>query len=312
MSDSEEESHPYQLLDVDLRVKEVLKTTPLFDGHNDLPQQPRAIFHGKIHNNPKFDLEAGFQRCMTDIPRLREGAVRAQFWSVCVPCIRSAENFSTPEYSDMARDAIEQIEMALRLVHSYPRVFELVREPGDVKRVYESGRIACSIGIEGLHMAGNSIGIIRAFYILGVRYQCIRGLLDFESMIIDCSHVSDACAYQVLELSRAPIMFSYSNSRTTFNCARNVPDSILDRVPANGGIAMVTFVPEHVSKKRKDATMDMVLDHLFYIAGTIGWDYVGLGSDFDGIASVIPGLEDVKCYPALMKAILDRVRRRNS
>lgn len=101
-------------------------------------------------------------------------------------------------------------------------------------------------------------------------------------------------------------MFSHSNSRTMFNCARNVPDSVLDRVPANGGIVMVTFVPEHVSKKLKDATMDMVLDHLFYIAGRIGWDHVGLGSDFDGIASVIPGLEDVKCYPCLMKAILDR------
>lgn len=70
----------------------------------------------------------------------------------------------------MARDAIEQIEMTIRLVESYPKVFELIREPEDVKRIYSRGRIACSIGIEGLHMAGNSIGIIRAFYLLGVRY----------------------------------------------------------------------------------------------------------------------------------------------
>lgn len=125
-------------------------------------------------------------------------------------------------------------------------------------------------------------------------------------MIIDLSHVSEACAHQVLDITVAPVMFSHSNSKTMFNTARNVPDDILDRVPANGGVVMVTFVPEHVSIKRKDATMDMVLDHLFYIAERIGWDYVGLGSDFDGIASVIPGLEDVKCYPALMAAILDR------
>lgn len=65
--------HPYQLLSIDDRVKRVLQSTPLFDGHNDLPQQPRAIFHGRIHNNPKFDLEKGFERGMTDIPRLREG-----------------------------------------------------------------------------------------------------------------------------------------------------------------------------------------------------------------------------------------------
>lgn len=141
--------HPYQQLDIDERVKRVLKHTPLFDGHNDLPQQPRAIFHGKLYDNPMFDLREGFRRGMTDIPRLREGAVGAQFWSICVPCLRSAENFSTPEYSDMARDAIEQIDLTTRMVKLYPDVFEMVLEPGDVKRVYQKGKIACSIGIEG-------------------------------------------------------------------------------------------------------------------------------------------------------------------
>jgi membrane dipeptidase len=101
-------------------------------------------------------------------------------------------------------------------------------------------------------------------------------------------------------------MFSHSNVKPIFDCPRNIPEDILDMVPSNGGIVMVTFVPEHVATRRKDATMDMVLDHLFYIAERIGWDHVGLGSDFDGIASVIPGLEDVKCYPRLLKAILDR------
>lgn len=125
-------------------------------------------------------------------------------------------------------------------------------------------------------------------------------------MIIDLSHVSAACAEQVLQLTKAPIMFSHSNSQACFHIPRNVPDHILDMIPKNGGIIMVTFVPEHLAAKRKDATIDMLLDHLFYIAGRIGWDHVGLGSDFDGILSVIPGLEDVKCYPRLLKAILDR------
>ncbi|KAF9879130.1 microsomal dipeptidase [Colletotrichum karsti] len=323
-------------LDIDERVKRVLLNTPLIDGHNDLPQQPRACFHGKIHNNPKFDFANGFERGMTDIPRLREGAVGGQFWSICVPCLRSAENFSTAEYSDMARDAIEQIDLTLRLVESYPETFELVNGPDDVKNIYESGRIACSIGIEGLHMAGNSIGIIRAFYRLGVRYctlthVCNNAFADSSTskvgavhgglsklgrsaivemnrigMIVDISHVSEDCAKQVLELSRAPVMFSHSNVKGVFDCARNVPDHILDMVPANNGIVMVTFVPEHVTTRRRDAKMEMVLDHLFYVAERIGWDHVGLGSDFDGIASVIPGLEDVKCYPNLLKAILDR------
>ncbi|KAI4597914.1 hypothetical protein KJ359_003721 [Pestalotiopsis sp. 9143b] len=321
--------HPYQKLDIDERVKRVLASTPLIDGHNDLPQQPRACFHGKIHNNGKFDLNKGFERGMTDIPRLREGAVGGQFWSVCVPCLRSAENFSTPEYSDMARDAIEQIDLTLRLVESYPETFQLVSEPDEVADVYASGKIACSIGIEG-------IGIIRAFYRLGVRYctlthVCNNAFADSSTskvgpvhgglsklgrsavvemnrlgMIIDISHVSEDCARQVMNLTRAPIMFSHSNAKAVFDCARNVPDDVLDMVPGNGGIVMVTFVPEHVSKRRADATLDMVLDHLFYIANRIGWDHIGLGSDFDGIASVIKDLEDVKCYPRLLKAILDR------
>ena len=125
-------------------------------------------------------------------------------------------------------------------------------------------------------------------------------------MIIDISHVSMDCAEQVLNLTKAPVMFSHSNVKAVFDCPRNVDDKILDMIPANNGIIMVTFVPEHVTERRKDAKMEMVVDHLFYIANRIGWDHVGLGSDFDGIASVIPGLEDVKCYPALLKAILDR------
>ncbi|ETN44977.1 uncharacterized protein HMPREF1541_09853 [Cyphellophora europaea CBS 101466] len=328
--------HQYQDLDIDERVKRVLLTTPLIDGHNDLPQQPRAITKGKIYNNPNFQFDKHFERGMTDIPRLREGAVGGQFWSVCVPCLRSAENFSTPEYSDMARDAIEQIDLTIRLVEHYPETFTLVGEPDDVLEAYKAGKIGCSIGIEGLHMAGNSIGIIRAFYRLGVRYctlthVCNNAFADSSTskigpvhgglsklgrsaivemnrlgMIIDLSHVSEDCAKQTLQLTRAPVMFSHSNVRGVFDCARNVPDDVLDMVPANNGIVMVTFVPEHVATRRRDATMEHVLDHLFYVANRIGWDHVGVGSDFDGIASVIPGLEDVKCFPNLLKAILDR------
>ena len=236
----------------------------------------------------------------------------------------------------MARDAIEQLDLTTRLIELYPHVFELVREPQDVKRVYDEGRIACSIGIEGLHMAGNSIGIIRAFYKLGARYctlthnvnncfadssrsvsgpvhgglsslgrSCIKEM-NRLGMIIDLSHVTMECAEQALNLARAPVMFSHSNAYSVFNHPRNVSDKILDRIPQNGGIIMVTFVPEHVAAKRRDATMNHVLDHLFYIADRIGWDHVGLGSDFDGIASRIPGLDDVRCYPILLKAILDR------
>ncbi|KAL4753105.1 hypothetical protein BDW72DRAFT_201863 [Aspergillus terricola var. indicus] len=317
-------SHPIQSLGIDERVERVLLNMPLIDGHNDLPQQPRAITEGKIYHNPKFDLEKGFERGMTDIPRLArvsplpspltftDSAVDGQFWSICVPCLRSAENFSTPEYSDMARDAIEQIDLTLRLVESYPDVFQLAHGPGDVKRIYKEGKTACSIGIEG-------IGIIRALYRLGVRYctmtqVCNNAFADSSTskigpvhgglsrlgrsavlemnrlgMIIDCSHVSEACAHQVLDLTRAPIMFSHSNAKSVFDCPRNLPDDIIDRVPANGGMIMVTFVPEHVHPPRRSnhghAPRPSLLHREPHRMGE---------------------LEDVKCYPGLLEAILDR------
>ena len=162
--------HPYQLLDIDERVKRVLLNTPLADGHNDLPQQLRCCFQGKIHNNPKFDLEKGFQRGMTDLPRLKKGAVGLQFWSICVPHLRGSEDFALPEYNDMCRDAIEQIDLSIRMVKQYPKDFELVFGPENVREIYQKSKIACSIGLEGLHQAGNSISVIRAYHQLGVRY----------------------------------------------------------------------------------------------------------------------------------------------
>lgn len=169
MSNSDQ-IHPYQLLDIDERVKRVLRDTPLADGHNDLPQQPRCCFKGKIHNNTKFDLQKGFQRGMTDLPRLKQGAVGLQFWSICVPHLRGSEDFALPRYNDMCRDAIEQIDLSIRMVKQYPEDFELVFGPENVRNIYQQGKIACSIGLEGLHQAGNSISVIRAYHQLGVRY----------------------------------------------------------------------------------------------------------------------------------------------
>lgn len=178
----------YQQLDIDERVKRVLLHTPLADGHNDLPQQPRCCFQGKIHNNPKFDLEQGFQRGMTDLPRLREGAVGLQFWSICVPHLRGSEDFELSNYNDMCRDALEQIDLSIRMIKMYPKDFKLIYEPEEVRPTYQSNKIACSIGLEGLHQAGNSISVIRAYHQLGVRYVSIICIYEREGQLtVQCT-----------------------------------------------------------------------------------------------------------------------------
>jgi len=190
--------------------------------------------------------------------------------------------------------------------------------------------------VDSLHMAGNSIGIIRAFYSLGVRYctlahVCNNAFADSSTskvgpvygglsklgrsaikemnrigMIIDLSHVSPETATQTISLSRAPIMFSHSNAKAVYDHARSVPDSVLDLVPANEGIVMVTFVPKFLARTTAESSLSKVVDHIFYIAKRIGWDHVGIGSDFDGIPAVVPGLEDVSKYPKLLEAVLER------
>lgn len=118
--------------------------------------------------------------------------------------------------------------------------------------------------------------------------------------MVDLSHVSPAAAEQGLKCSLAPVMFSHSNAKAIFDCPRNVPDPILDLVPANNGIVMVTFVPEHLTSRRSEATMEMLLEHLFYIGNRIGWEHVGLGSDFDGRPMIL-----LSCYiPSLLTRTL--------
>lgn len=189
-------SQLYQSLDIDERVKRVLLNTPLADGHNDLPQQPRCCFQGKIHNNPKFDLERGFQRGMTDLPRLRKGAVGLQFWSICVPHLRGSEDFELPNYNDMCRDALEQIDLSIRMIKSYPKDFELIYGPESVRLTYQSNKIACSIGLEGLHQAGNSISVIRAYHQLGVRYVSIRQPFGIALVLANDVVHYDSCREQ--------------------------------------------------------------------------------------------------------------------
>jgi len=302
----------------------VLTTTPLIDGHNDLPWQFRN------YEPAPMDVAAygvkEREEGHTDIRRLREGRVGGQFWSVYVP--------SAAIETGAARYQLEQIDVTLELFRQFPEHFELALTAEDVMRIFQAGKIASLLGMEGGHAIENSLGSLRAFYELGARYltlthsaqldwadasppgqQAIGGLTEFGrevvremnrmGMLVDLSHVSDAVMSQAMDVSEAPVIFSHSSVRALRDHHRNVPDSILRRLPERGGVIMITFVPQFLTD-RGEATIDDVVAHIEHARAVAGVDHVGIGGDYDGIETVPVGLEDVSTYPALFAELSRR------
>ena len=242
----------------------ILKTVPLIDGHNDIPDAIRA--RGGLDS---VDFAVVQPKLMTDIPKLRSGGVGAQFWAAYVP-VTTMDSGSHP-----AVYALEQIDLVKRLCAKYPRDLAMAYRAADVERNFKAGKISCLIGIEGGHAIENSLGALRSFAALGVRYMTLthwrslswatastdtapRGLSAFGrdvvhemnrlGIVVDLSHVNDATMWDALHATRAPVMFSHSSARALTGHARDVPDSILRLVPGNGGIVMVNFNPGFVSE----------------------------------------------------------------
>jgi membrane dipeptidase len=313
--------------------RRVLSSVPLVDGHNDLawairndPDAPRDV--------AAYDIARGTPG-HTDIPRLRRGMVGAQFWSVYVPYMPVGEG--------PARVQLEQIDIAREFIRQNPDHLELALAVDDVTRIFSSGRVASLLGMEGGHAIENSLGALRAFYDLGVRYMTLThsrtidwadsgtdeerhgGLTEFGEevvremnrlgMLVDLSHASPGTMNDVLDLAQAPVIFSHSSARALTDHPRNVLDHVLRRLPGNGGVVMVTFVPSFVSEAvrvhRGDgppprATLAQVADHIEHVRKIAGIDHVGIGSDFDGISSTPEGLEDVSTYPRLFAELSRR------
>jgi membrane dipeptidase len=243
----------------------ILKTVPLIDGHNDIPDAIRE--RGGLDS---VDLAVSQPRLMTDIPRLRAGGVGAQFWAAYVPVSTIHEGTHPAVY------ALEQINLVHRLCAKYPTTFALARTAAEIERNFKAGKISCLIGIEGGHAIENSLGALRAFAALGVRYMTLThwetidwadaatdsakhdGLTPFGEdvvremnrvgMLVDLSHVSDATMLDALRVTQAPVIFSHSSARALDSHVRNVPDSILRLVAQNGGIVMTNFAPDYVSE----------------------------------------------------------------
>jgi membrane dipeptidase len=345
------------------RVKRILSQTPLIDTHNDLPWRIRedSIARGNVD---AYDLRKRTPG-HTDFDRLKKGMVGAQFWSVYTP--------GDWRDSGYARVQLEQIDIARRIIEKYPDRLALALSANDIRRDFKQGRIGSLLGLEGGHAIENSLGALRAYYDLGVRYMTLthnvtlewadaandsakhNGLTPFGDsivremnrlgMLVDLSHASPATMSDALNVSQAPVIFSHSSARGLVDVPRNVPDSILRRLNANGGVVMVTFVPGFVSpavllydqsttrpamKELRErfgddtaaitratkewssthpaprATLAQVADHIEYVRKVAGVDHVGIGGDFDGISEVPEGLEDVSTYPALFAELARR------
>lgn len=248
----------------------LLADRPIIDGHNDLPWEIRTneISRMDVAKYPLRTRAPG----QTDFARLKEGGVGGQFWSVYIP----------GEYPDSgyARMQLEEIDIARRMIAMYPDQLQLALSADDVVRARKAGKVASLLGMEGGHAIENSLGALRMYYALGVRYMTLThnvtldwadaaldsakhgGLTDFGrdvvhemnrlGMIVDLSHVSPGTMSDALDASAAPVMFSHSSARAVTDVARNVPDSILRRLRDNGGVVMVTFVGSFISNAMRD------------------------------------------------------------
>ncbi len=319
------------------RAHQILDEAILVDGHNDLPWTVRQKANGSFS---RYDIRKRLSFGHTDIPRLRAGRVKAQFWSVFVP-VRLAEE------GKAVRATLEQIDLVYRMIRRYPDTFELARTAADVRRIAAQGKIASLIGVEGGHSIDNSLGVLRMYYELGARYMTLThskntdwadsctdeplhgGLSEFGvkvvremnrlGMLVDISHVSHDTMRHVLRVTEAPVIASHSSAYAVAPFARNVPDDVLRMIRRNGGVVMVNFYPMFVHPEAARAlaqgrrpslvpetTIEHVLDHIDHIVRVAGVEHVGLGSDFDGIDRVPTGLEDVSTFPRLVVGLLRR------
>jgi len=243
----------------------LLARTPLVDGHNDLPAKLRDERGGDA---AATDLSASLSFTDTDLPRLAAGRVGAQFWSVYVSASLAGEA--------AVATTLEQIDFVRGMTRRYPGALELALTAADVERIFAAGKVASLLGAEGGHSIGSSLGVLRMFYELGVRYMTLThnknvgwadsatdepdagGLSEFGrevvaemqrlGMLVDLSHVAPPTMADALDTARAPVIFSHSSALALCGHPRNVPDPILAGLAANNGVCMVTFVPRFVSQ----------------------------------------------------------------
>ncbi len=345
-----------------------LRQAPVVDGHNDVPEQIRARFGNdfrkfNFHDTSKT-ADADHPTMHTDLARLKAGKVGGQFWSVWVPASLSE--------AEAVKQVTEQMDTVHRLVAAYPQDLTLALTAADVERAFKEKKIASLIGMEGGYAIGSSLGVLRQMYRAGARYMTLThskttawadsgtdaprfdGLSPFGvavvqemnrlGMLVDLSHVSEATMLDALDVAKAPVIFSHSGARAIDGHGRNVPDTVLKRLPANGGVVMVVLLPDYVSEAVRQwaanrageearlqkllpydaaavsaglsawekanpepkASIAQVADHIDHIRKIAGIDHIGIGGDYDGMDGAPVGMEDVSGYPNLFVELARR------
>ena len=349
------------------RARALLQRVPLVDGHNDLPWALREFGDGTGEDvyttAAKIDLTERHPRLHTDLVKMREGGLGMQFWSVWIPGRLAGDGAVTA--------VLEQVELVYELAERYSDHLGVATTAAEAEEVFSSGRVASLLGAEGGHSINSSLGVLRALRRLGVRYMTLThndntpwadsatdqpehgGLTEFGrdvvremnriGMLVDLSHVAPSTMHAALDTSVKPVIFSHSSCRRVADHPRNIPDDVLTKLRANGGVAMITFVPDFVSPRvaewdaalreamtaagashadmdeRKSfteewavenpkpaATLDDVVVHLEHAREVVGVDHLGIGGDYDGVQALPEGLEDVSTYPNLFGALLDK------
>lgn len=347
-----------------------LEAAPVFDGHNDVPNQLRGRYANQIAGFDFADTTdtgaaEGERGAMhTDLARLKQGKVGAQFWSVYVP--------SNPDEPEAVQQVIEQIDVTKRLIARYPGELRFATTADEVERAMAEGKVASLLGMEGGHSIGSSLGVLRQLHALGARYMTLThnsntpwadaatdtpahgGLSEFGKdvvremnrlgMLVDLSHVSEDTMLDALDVAKVPVIFSHSGARAINGHPRNVPDSVLKRLPYNGGIVMVVALPGFLNEERRQwnanreaeaarlkalwqgqpakvteamaawdkanpepaTTIKHMADHIDHIREIAGVESIGIGGDFDGMPSGPVGFEDVRGYPALFAELARR------
>ena len=309
----------------------LLASRPIVDGHNDLPWEIRVNAISKM-NVDKYPLRTPAPG-QTDFARLKAGGVGGQFWSVYIPGDDTAKLYG------YAKMQLEQIDIARRMIARYPDQLQLALSYADVLRAQKAGAVASLLGMEGGHAIENSLALLRMYYDLGVRYMTLthnvtldwadaaldstkptrHGLTGFGrdvvremnrlGMIVDLSHVAPSTMSAALDVAAAPVMFSHSSARALMDTPRDVPDSILARMPKNGGVVMVTFVArflKNITAPAPNATAKDVADHIEHVRKIAGVDHVGLGSDYDGTTELPDGMKDVSGFPLVFAELIRR------